>query len=338
MLHRLADLVRLRTYASTLIQPVGRVGQGVLHELPLGTRLRAQVEAALPDGTFRVTIGSQALVLRLPSGAQAGDVIGLSIAAREPRLKFAIAAEATSAAPAARLSETARFITALLNESEKLPVTGAAPSGTPLLDGAAADSTQVAAVLRRALTTSGMFYEAHQAQWVTGERGLADLMQEPQAQLPPLPRTAAMAAGADADGPYANPDAVPRMPELPVHRDALGIVRHQLETLDSRQVFWHGLVWQGQPVEWEVAEHPHAGKTAPEMPAWRTRVRLTLPRMGAVDATLLIAARGVAIMLHADSLETAAALDDNRAALRQALRTAGVNPLDITVQSDASGG
>jgi len=51
-----------------------------------------------------------------------------------------------------------------------------------------AASTQLAPLLRQALSQSGLFYEAHQAQWLAGKVDLAALLREPQAQgAPPQP-------------------------------------------------------------------------------------------------------------------------------------------------------
>ena len=335
MLNRLADLVRLRTYANTLAQPVSRVSFDALRALTLGEHVRAQVEAALPDGSVRVTVRNQELILRLPFAAQKGDNLQLVVAAREPQLRFTVAAPAAPPAVAANLSETARFVTALLGETAKLPVTAPAHAGTPLLATPPGDHVVITAELRRALATSGMFYESHQAQWAEGDRPLAALLQEPQAQLPPLANIAEDASPARVDArAVSGDDALPRLPELPVHRDALSIVRHQLETLDTRQVVWHGLIWHGQPLEWEVTGHPPATDAVSEEQPWRTRLRLTLPRLGAIDATLLVAAHGVAVMVHAASDAAAATLADHQAELQQALRNAGVPPLRITVCGD----
>ena len=170
MLNRLADLVRLRTYANTLVQPVSRVSLEALRDLLLGEQVRGQVEAALPDGTFRVAIKNQSLLLRLPFSAQAGDVLRLNVVAREPGLQFSVAAPAESPTFTASLSETARFITALLGETAKLPETAVAHAGTPLLDTPPGNHAQITAELRHALAASGLFYESHQAQWAAGDR------------------------------------------------------------------------------------------------------------------------------------------------------------------------
>jgi len=310
-----------------------------LGDLLPGDHVRALVEAALPDGAFRVAIRNQTFLLRLPFQARAGDTLQLRVMAREPQIKFALVTQEDAPGLATSLSETARFITALLDESEKLPLAWTAHADIPLLAGVPRDSAQIAAALRNALAHSGIFYEAHQAQWIAGERSLGTLMLEPQARFEPLRKIklpALPVRAGDADSAIAVADDTPRLPELPVHRDALAIIKQQLDTLESRHVAWHGVIWHGQPLDWEVAEDPpHAPQSADE-PAWRTRLRLTLPRLGKIDAVLMVAARGVSITLHAADADTLSALTGQRAKLQQSLRDAGVTPLGIIVRRDES--
>ena len=336
MLNRLADLVRLRTYANTLVQPAGRVTFDALRELSLGDQVRGHIEATLPDGTVRVAIKNQTFVLRLPFSAQAGDVLQLHVTAREPRLRFVAAAPVESPSSPTSLSETARFVTALLDETDKLPMTTVAPAGKPLLATPPDNHDEITAGLRHALSTSGMFYEAHQAQWAAGQRPLALLLEEPQAQLMPLhDAQPSMPPDGIDEGAVGAADAGPHLPELPVHRDALNIVRHQLVTLDTQQVVWNGLIWRDQPVQWEVAApDPETPDDVPEDQPWRSRLRLTLPRLGAIDATLDIARSGVTITLHAANAEAAATLTEHQAELRLALRGAGLTPAGITICCD----
>lgn len=336
MLNRLADLIRLRAYADTLVHPVRGMNSSILRGFAPGDHVSARIESAQPNGTFRATVENQSFDLRLPFRAQPGDVIPLRVAAREPRLKFVVEPGTEQPAPAARLSTTARFITALLAESEKLPLTAVTQVHAPLLENVPPDSNEIVAALRNALARSGIFYESHQAEWIAGERPLATLLNEPQAQFPPL-RTVAIPPSdpADAGGKTTvnQDETAPRLPDLPVHRDALPIVRQQLETLDTRHILWNGLIWQGQPLEWDVAEQ------APEPPAtsdaghWRTQVKLRLPRLGDVSATLLVTARGVAIHVCAGSPDTVSTLATHRQELQQSLNDAGVRPLDIAIDA-----
>ncbi len=340
MLNRLSDLVRLRTFANAQVQPVSRVNLDALSDLEAGDTVRAQVEAQLPDGTYRVAIRQQPFQLRLPFRAQVGDSLQLSVVTREPQIKFALAVQEDAPGLATNLSETARFVTALLDESEKFPHTETVRAGAPLLAAASGDSAEIAIALRNALAHSGIFYEAHQAQWIAGQRALAALMLEPQARYAPLrqSRQPAQCAqdGAGLDSAIVVLDDAPRLPELPVHRDALAVIKQQLDTLESRQVAWHGMIWQGQALDWEISEEPPAATQSGAPPAWRTRLRLTLPRMGRIDATILVAGRGVTITLRASNAGTLSMLSSHAPNLQLSLREAGIAPLGISVRRDES--
>lgn len=332
MLNRLADRVLVRAYEDATLQPVraiGTAGTRAPHDYAVGDEVRARIASVLPGGIFRVLIEDQALMLRLPCNARAGDVLQLTVTAREPQLKFALAEQPGAPAQAPRISEIARFITALLAESEKLPLATGTLFGAPLIHGPPNTSAALASALHGALAASGIFYESHQAQWVNGERPLNLLLNEPQARLPPL----APAAGASVPSGAENTPAHPDSPALPVHRDTLAIVRQQLDTLDTRHVTWQGLVWHDQPLEWQISEAPHPADEAHEVP-WQTRIKLTLPTLGEVEATLLLEKRGLAISLHATLADTAQALAQGRDNLQQALRAAHLNPLAITINTD----
>jgi len=321
MLNRLADLVRLRAYADLLVQPVGRAAAITLADLEVGTHVSALVELARADGTVRAKIDGQPFELRLPFNARAGDTIELRVAARDPQLRFVLEPAADPAPPNTSLSETARFITALLAESDKLPVTSAAVAGPPLLEVPPQDSRVIAHALKNALSDSGMFYESHQAQWVADDRPLAALLREPQARLAPL-------------GDDMKPDVAanaPQLKELPVHRDALTVVRQQLETLETHQMVWQGTLWPGQTIEWQVGEDPAQQHKPPAEREWQSHLRLSMPTLGNIDATLTVSLRGVRVNLNTASADSAALLEDNRRSLREALDAAGVQPLGIAV-------
>ena len=110
------------------------------------------------------------------------------------------------------------------------------------------------------------------------------------------------------------------------------MIKQQLDTLESRHIAWHGMIWNGEPLDWEVTEEPPAAPHAAEETPWRTRLRLKLPRLGNIDATLLVAAHGVTITLQAADARTLSTLTDQRANLQKSLREAGVSPLGITVR------
>lgn len=328
MLNRLADRVRLRTQHD---------GSGMHREPPAAPAARSRefvpgevvsgsVESVQPDGIVKVLIEHRPYLLRLPVEVKAGYTLQLTVSAIEPALRFTLNEKPATPDADTHLSDAARFITALLAESEKLPLARASASGTPLLSQTPPSSTIMAHALQRALSESGMFYEAHQAQWVAGERPLALLMKEPQARLP-LHGPAAL-EGAETGSVADTPPAT----ELPVHRDALPIVRQQLETLDSRQILWTGQIWAGQPLEWRVSRSPI--RTPDDDPVWQAHLVLDLPRLGLLAATLLLRSSGVSISIKPTSADTVTELTAHRKDLVQALRGSGILPVTVSIDLD----
>ncbi|MFS8977067.1 flagellar hook-length control protein FliK [Cupriavidus necator] len=91
------------------------------------------------------------------------------------------------------VSAAARVILAVMDGTEAQPVRSAGP-----LLASPANALQAATVLASTVSQSGLFYESHLAQWVSGARPLPEIRQEPQAQVPvpgraPMPTTAAQA-------------------------------------------------------------------------------------------------------------------------------------------------
>ena len=159
-----------------------------------GQRLPAYVLASLPSGRFQVQVEDQILDMNLPRNSEPGQKLELTFISSSPRLTFAMTsdlppdlARTIPANSSVSLSETAKFLGALLQRgSQDAAVPAALVKTAPVLPGAPAEPKIFANALRNAISQSGLFYESHQAQWVSGERGLISLMQEPQAKFPVL--------------------------------------------------------------------------------------------------------------------------------------------------------
>jgi hypothetical protein len=247
----------------------------------------------------------------------------------------------------------------------------------------ASASMQLAPLLRQALSQSGLFYEAHQAQWLAGKTDLASLLREPQAQSAGQPPTGrpgnaaspgtpnATPASGQATGATANAAPAPRagntaatsantaaqalarseapiarirdataqyaenaMRGSPIAERLLPIVHQQIESLASHQYIWHGMAWPGLMFEW-VIEDPrgegHAeGEDADRQ--WDTTLRLTLPRLGGVEARVQLTAKGVALRLQVEDKSTATSLEARRDELSEALEAAGVPLTGMAVE------
>jgi len=329
MLNRLADRVRLRTQNGASAMHRGPAAQGVItRELAVGETVEGHVESVQDDGIAKVLIEHRPYMLRLPVDVKAGYTLQLTVSERDPVLRFTLNEKPQTPDPDTRLSEAARFITALLAESEKLPVTRAATTGIPLLPNPPRDGAEMANALQHAFTESGMFYEAHQAEWLAGDRPLASLMREPQAQLSPtgLGITGELAHAGAATDPIAD--------ELPVHRDALPVVRQQLETLESRQIVWRGLIWNDQPLEWQISQPSTGGWSREDDPAWHAHLVLNMPRLGTLRATLLINNHGTSISIRPTLSETVTEIASHRKILVQALQASGIHPVTVSIDID----
>lgn len=372
-------LNQLQFLVKTSAPPLVDVAQTPLEE-PLwvpGQRLTAVVLSNMPNGRFQVQVGDQVLDMNLPRNTQQGEQVELTFVSSQPRLTFVLTRDLAAAAanasipadakPQVTVSDSARYLGALL---QKISDQGDAKassltSASPLLPSTPTDIKEFATTLRGALSQSGLFYESHQAQWVAGERNLADLLREPQGKLMPfassspqpdqaaatsrnaqniqqlanaLGNTAPALTGASAgnapiqslmDGSMTQGAA-----RLPVHAEAVSLVQQQLQALDSHQLVWQGQVWQGQTMEWRVAERNarEGGSGDEELPQWQTSLRLQLPRLGNVQAALAFTAQGVRIHLKAADSGTAEVMKGAQDKLLGSMQASGLRVIAMSVE------
>ncbi len=120
------------------------------------------------------------------------------------------------------------------------------------------------------------------------------------------------------------------------------IVQQQLEAFATQHFSWQGQIWPGQQMHWEIddqsQERNAEGKTGDGSEKWQTRLRLVLPKLGAVDARLQIHDRQMTLTLRADSAETRALLRSQGSELRQQLENAGLLLAALGVVQSPDGG
>lgn len=340
--------------AITAIQPgkalVHRdAGEAFFAELTPGHRLRATVQNLLPNGEFVVMLGAFAgrdgheVQVKLPAGFRPGDMINLIFVSREPRPAFMLAPDVPQpAGNSASLSGTGRFIHDLM-QHPPLPGSSTALSSTvPLLAAPPSDAAQLlqlAQGLARAMARSGLFYESHQAQWITGKRPLAELMLEPQARLAPLPELPFASNGSplsvEARDPSASQKDSVRLPG--VHPEAVALVRQQLEVFETRHIGWQGELWPGQRLAWEAVEEKpgESGERDPGSgPVWKTRLNLSLPNLGPITASLRLDSGGVDVQLTVKEPGTASIMRTGAVPLMHGLESAGLRLVSMGVDVD----
>jgi len=302
----------------------------------LGKTVQGEVLARLGANQYLVSIAGTPTRVALPGGADVGAGLPLTLVALTPRPTFDIGAGAAGtrtliqpeavlaravAAPGAplappaaadsnpaHLSETARVLGGVLASALAAPSPQRAiVRAAPLLASADAEGAHIAATLRDAIATSGLFYESHVAEWAAGQRPLADLLREPQMQ-------SAMAAGVAEK--TAAPDPA-----------AAQLINLQLTTQEQARLVWQGQPWPGVQMEWELEKQdtPGAAQEAPE-PVWRSGLRLRFAQLGEIDATVVLCGTRLHIQMQPAISATAALLRGRAEALESALGASG-NPL-----------
>lgn len=319
----------------------------------VGQTLEARVETRLADGRSLIDVEGTLFQVRLPERqeTQVGQRLQLTVIrpGPEPTLMLRTPeaeAPAENASSRVSLSSLASRVATLLSEGNtgtgNAPARGAAPTPLlPILPAPPANGAALAAPLRQALETSGLFYESHQAEWVGGKRELEALRQEPQARIAreeqgkgapdktdgarPMVRREDEAVTATRSTPASalrsEPGSAPA-PTAPLPPAVAGIVDRQLDAIANQQIVWQGQVWPGQAMDWRVEEQEARSGDEEGGARWRTELRLQLPVLGAMTARLDLNGEHLAIAIDVSggpvSLTTMRAGEDELRAMLEA--------------------
>lgn len=353
-----------------------------LPDLKDGEQVNARVVDSLSGNRFLVLVKNQLLTLNLNRGqmlaAEPGSTLRLSVAQISPKLTFHLNGDPLSEQVDRQLSRVtlsgaSRYLATLLTQaargnedsraqatpdSARTPLIARQPGMTAMQNALAAqpDTKAMAQALRLLVSGSGAFYESHLAQWVNGQRPLADIQAEPQARLE-LPRALlslltqqhAEAENEPVSDRYASLRAALRGPDeqeatATRHQNAntaLGqLVARQLDTLEHRQLLVQGTAWPEQGFELLVEEEPHADEREAEggsaQPgSWTGRLALNLPHLGPVEARIRLTGSGVQIRMDALSPASAAQLAAHRNQLAGQLDSGGLTLIQYSVNRDA---
>nr|WP_314899468.1 flagellar hook-length control protein FliK [uncultured Deefgea sp.] len=351
--------------SSTLLSQYLRGQQGVMEavklspddiRLTVGEKVQATVTNQLPNGRFAVLIKDQLLDLNLPRNTQPGEKLDLTVISKSPTLTFSLApAEAKlnlSQAPNVELSKGAALLNQVLEKSsdgkpavlqQALPLFSAKP-----------DTTQLAGQLAGRLAESGLFYESHQAEWVTGQRPLQSLMREPQATMH-LPNVNQELGGenkaAEGDSPrladknvktalnneIAQQSLLKKADDIPPEQAMRQIVRQQVDLLEQRPLVWQGNVWPGQPLKWELElqnEQEHEADLSVEQRQWQTKLDLTLPKLGELGVVATMVNGQFSLRFKAMDEKTASLIKQHQPDLLQRFEAAGLSLIQSRIDNE----
>ena len=187
---------RLQVSADAAARPVAQTQEiaDKLSGLVAGQKVLAEIQAMLPNGTYRAMINQRSITLALPFSAKSGDSLELQVTENDGKLALAVlsrpdgnggkpGAESVSAT----LSRTGQLISSLFSGANRaqgdrmpsVPLNG----NQPIASAPPGSAQDLLPLLKQAITQSGMFYESHQAEWVEGRLPKAALLQEPQGKL-----------------------------------------------------------------------------------------------------------------------------------------------------------
>jgi hypothetical protein len=204
----------------------------------------------------------------------------------------------------ATISPRGQAIGAVLAAAQSSGAPATALTGTaPLLGAPTLDAGRLAGALQQGLEHSGLFYEAHVAEWAQGARPLAQLALEPQAQ-------GAMPSALD-----------------PATAQFINL---QLAAQEPGRVAWQGQLWPGQDLRWEIERRPDerrggdgADSRADDADGhWESRLRLSFGTLGEVAARIVLDGDRLHVRLDA-APDAGERMDAARARLAAALDAAG---------------
>jgi len=276
-------------------------------QIAIGKQLHGQIVNTL-DGNSIIKISNglqngSILQLRVPAEFKVGDQLILTLLSNDNNLpKFSVSLEAVATGPTV-ISETGQFLSQLLEEN---PEPNRIVSTTPLTTSNEPDTTQLASQLNNALEKSGVFYESHLKQWSEGGRTVEQIRQEPQ-----------------------NTGTVNNQ-----------LIPIQLEAMENKHFSWQGDVWPGQTMQWDVnkdkEEQPNQQtQNESDFKAnWTTTVKLEMPNLGLISATISIKDEVAHLQLHSNNADTITLLKYNSNQLVQSFASSGLSLENLQTYHD----
>lgn len=205
--------------------------------------------------------------------------------------------------------------------------------------------------LSLAVQSSGLFYESHLNDLAFGKQSIDSLLQEPQGKINQLnadntnpantraetARAEAPRHGwapADVDAAAHTSAATSAGALSTLHPETHLLVRQQLETLANQAFVWSGEAWPNTPIQWELARHEQTGSDSGATPDnhWATRIKLTMPNLGEVEAKIKLI--GQRLTVHLVATSSAQRLNEHSEALRSRYLASGLQLGQLFINTD----
>ena len=238
------------------------------------------------------------LKMELGPAAQMGKTLVLRYIHENPTPTFLLLSTPNNdAESAADISPAAQLIGYILKKADSEGVTSRFEAAS-VVTHAPNNAQAVAHDLKHAVSNSGLFYESHLSDLVQSNQVLAAIKQEPQNQ-----------------------------PNFPL----AGLMSQQLAILENQRMSWHGEIWPGQKMDWDVylqqkeadnGQHACQRQTSEDRPI-ASELTLHLPHLGKVSARLSIIDGRMRIGILAEQTQTLDTLSNQKLSLAKAIERSG---------------
>jgi hypothetical protein len=324
--------------------------------------LGANVKQLIDDFNQTGAKGSAtATGLYLQAGA---NVTAVSNANADPRL-INLNAALPDSAPAT-FSSAGKLVDQLIqNTPQEASVVNV--SKVPLLSTPDVNVNAMAKALQSGVSNSGVFYESHLLQWAEGTRDAAELMKEPQASFPTTPGN--MQANTATNNPsqntlinnnplnyvptnaQINQDGKINLPTtlagttannttatstITLPKDATPLIQQQLQTQEQQRFVWHGELWPGQSMQWEISRDSTGQKQSQQEQTWQSAVNFELPQLGNVSAQLQLTGTHLRLSVNTPNPATALMLQNHANELIGAFDNTGTQLDALTIRATAA--
>lgn len=263
-----------------------------------GQTYTGKVVAKLDTTTFLVQVsGQQAnnipLKMALGANAQLGQTLALQYLHNSPTMTFMLKqASAEATGQHVTLSNTGQLLGQYLKQAEAHGVPKRYEA-TEVVTQFPAKPQLLAQDLQHAVSKSGLFYESHLQAFAQGQATVNQLKQEPQNQAQFTPAT---------------------------------MLFQQLAILENQRLSWHGEVWPGQDMAWDVYEQrvprEHDEQSAEheaQSRAIASEMSLNFPNLGKIRVKLSLVDGHMRVHMSSDTPPTLALLQRQKPQLADAL-------------------
>jgi hypothetical protein len=289
------------------VDPIGTINQALgdrATQLVKGQEYIAHVLSKVGDTAYNVKVEGKGVVkdivlkMDLGSATQAGQILLLRYMHDAPAPTFQLLSNpGNEAGSKADISPAAQLIGNILSKADDSGISSRFEA-TAIVTHSPNNAQIVAHDLKRAVSTSGLFYESHLSDLVQGNQILATIRQEPQSQT---------------------------------NSPLIGLVSQQLAILENQRMAWHGEVWPGQKMQWDVylpqkdnsdQQASYQQQTGEGRPI-ASEMTLHLPHLGKVTARLSIIDGRMRIGILAEQTQTQDTLKNQKLSLAKAIEKNG---------------